>query len=37
MRLAPSHQVITKEKFDARLFALDGVLTDTAKTQGEIF
>jgi beta-phosphoglucomutase family hydrolase len=31
MRLSPSHQVITKEKFDAVLFDLDGVLTDTAK------
>jgi phosphoglycolate phosphatase-like HAD superfamily hydrolase len=31
MRLSPSHQVITKDKFGAVLFDLDGVLTDTAK------
>ncbi len=31
MRLSPTHQAITREKFDAVLFDLDGVLTDTAK------
>jgi beta-phosphoglucomutase-like phosphatase (HAD superfamily) len=31
MNRAPSHQVVTREKFDAVLFDLDGVLTATAK------
>jgi beta-phosphoglucomutase family hydrolase len=31
MSISPSHRIITKEKFDAVLFDLDGVLTDTAK------